>query len=788
MATSIGETIEELRRALREYIEATYHISHPILIRQRARLLNEEGVIYQRPFLESTPRYITTDPFSKAGLPKPVLDIFGCVSSASGDAGTLIHDPPFQHQYQAVRHSLLDNRSLVVMTGTGSGKTECFLLPILGKLAIEASGKGDVFGRTHAVRALVLYPMNALVNDQLGRLRLLFGDKRIVNQFMQWCGRPARFARYTSRTLYPGVRDADKDKTRLTPIGKYYVSKLDAALNPTAPDRAQAQQLVEQLKRRGKWPAKSDLIAWYYGPGRKKSGHWKDKKTGAFKRCVTSPEDPELLTRHEVQDAPPDILVTNYSMLEYMLMRPLERPIFDRTREWLAQNKDEKFLLVIDEAHLYRGAAGAEVALLIRRLRMRLGIPPERLQVICTSASFNDADYAKQFGAELTGKHINDFECVTGDLRVREPAGPGSQADAEALAAIDIDAFYEAPDDAERLKLITPLMKYRSIPNAATIERSLYDTLEKFPPMAELINSTMQQAQPVHEISEKIFPNVPHATGARAVTVLLALGSIAREEEDTPGLIPCRVHSFYRGLAGLWACMDPQCSALPPDERGGPTGRLYSQPRDVCECNARVLELFTCRHCGTAYARAYTNNVIEPDFLWAEPGGEFRTLSGEYGQLEPIDLLLEQPVVMQDAEPAGYDLLTGRINPKNVPTRARQVFLRPDRVAANPDDDPRNCGRGQFKPCAVCGESASFGRSSVQDHQTKGDEPFRALITRQIQIQPPRPEAATPFAPLRGRKVLIFSDSRQTAARLAPNLQAFSRRDALRPLIVRGYE
>ena len=76
--------------------------------------------------------------------------------------------------------------------------------------------KGKAFGGTPAVRAMVLYPMNALVNDQLGRLRLLFGDPRIVGRFMKWSGRPARFARYTSRTLYPGVRDEDKDKERLT--------------------------------------------------------------------------------------------------------------------------------------------------------------------------------------------------------------------------------------------------------------------------------------------------------------------------------------------------------------------------------------------------------------------------------------------------------------------------------------------------------------------------------------------------------------------------------------------
>ena len=78
-------------------------------------------------------------------------------------------------------------------------------------------------------------------------------------------------------------------------------------------------------------------------------------------------------------------------------------------RDWLQANPEERFLLVIDEAHLYRGAAGAEVALLIRRLRMRLGIPANRLQVICTSASFKDPDNAVTFGAQLTGKDPADF-------------------------------------------------------------------------------------------------------------------------------------------------------------------------------------------------------------------------------------------------------------------------------------------------------------------------------------------------------------------------------------------
>ncbi len=406
MSLTIGETIQQLHRSLRDYIEATYHVSHPQLVSQRRALLDEVGIIHQRPYLESTPRYKAGLPFESLMLDSAVLEIFGSVSKAEGERGILIHNPPYQHQAQSVRLSML-GRSLIVMTGTGSGKTECFLLPILGKLAKEAKHRPDAFKRP-GVRAIVLYPMNALVNDQLGRLRLLFGDQRVVEKFKGWSGRPARFARYTSRTLYPGVRSAKKDGEKLEPIGKYYVHNLEVSNGQPSPQQQAAETLVRKLGERGKWPAKPDLLAWYGAHG----SRWKDANSGEFKRCVTLADDPELLTRHEVQVAPPDILVTNYSMLEYMLMRPLERPIFDMTRDWLEANPGEKILLVIDEAHLYRGAAGAEVGLLIRRLRTRLKISPERLQVICTSASFQNQEYAKEFGAQLTGKSVSEFEAI----------------------------------------------------------------------------------------------------------------------------------------------------------------------------------------------------------------------------------------------------------------------------------------------------------------------------------------------------------------------------------------
>src|SRR6185369_7040090 len=459
--------------------------------------------------------------------------------------------------------------------------------------------------------------------------------------FMKAAGRPARFARYTSRTLYPGVRDAKKEQTRLKPIGEYYVSKLIEACGPPSAQQEEAKLLDNKLRERGKFPAKPDLIKWYGSKG----SAWQDRNSGAFKRCVTLPEDPELLTRHEVHEAPPDILVTNYSMLEYMLMRPLERPVFDSTRSWLEQNPDERFLLVIDEAHLYRGAAGAEVALLIRRLRSRLELPPERLQVIFTSASFKDEDAARVFGADLSGKAEKDFVTVRGDLQLRESEAVGTQRDAEALNALDLTKFYNAQTSREQLRAVDSFLTFRAVTRREDLNTALYEALKEFPPMNLLVNLTMRQAIPVHELGERLFPGFNGGLAEAAVTTLMALGSVARRTPTEPGLLPCRIHSFHRGLPGLWVCLDKECIGLRDDEKGGPTGTLYGQPRESCDfCGARVLELYTCRNCGAAYIRAYTDDLREPDFLWSEPGGSFLTSAGEYvDALEALDLLLEEP-------------------------------------------------------------------------------------------------------------------------------------------------
>ncbi len=786
---TIQETIKRLHGSLQDYIEATYHISAPSLIAQRKALLARDGVIFRIPYLESTPKYVAGDSFATMdGLPEAALDLFIRLSKPEGKLPRLIYDPPYSHQAESIRHNLINGRNLVIMTGTGSGKTESFLLPILGKFACEAQTKPAAFAEQPAMRALILYPMNALVNDQLGRLRALLGDPRLVEMFMKWSGRPPRFARYTSRTPYAGIRTTKKDSNRLQSFDSFYFDVLRRARSDDPHEQAEAGQLLEALKEKGKWPAKPDLEAWF---GVKGSG-WQDRRTGEFIRAVTLPDDSELLTRHEVQTAPPDLLVTNYSMLEYMLMRPIERPIFDRTKEWLAQNEDETFLVVLDEAHLYRGAAGAEVGLLLRRLRDRLDIPPERFRVICATASFKDHKYAPAFGAQLSGIPAETFVPIQGTLDLKDNAAPGSAADAKVLADIDLPQFYEAETAAERLAAIQPLLDYRKVGGVTNPEVALHAALDPFDPMGALVNTTMEEARPIAELGSFLFPDTAEQNADAAVTALMALGSVARPDPKMPGLLPCRIHNFFRGLPGLWVCMDPHCSEIPEDQRDGICGKMYSQPMDECACGARVLELYTCRNCGTAYARAYTDDVDTPHALWAEPGRRLRMATGETTPLLPLDLLLEEPAHEDAAEPADYDLETGQLDPIEVGPRMRTVYIRHERLKdAADDEDEADTSfetRGEFKPCAVCGKTARFGRTYVQDHQTKGDQPFQALIARQIQIQPPGPQEASRFAPLRGRKVLAFSDSRQVAARLAPNLQMYSERDSLRPLIISGFK
>ncbi len=153
---TIQQTIDDLRVTLTHYIEATYHVGHPYYVEQRRELLKQLGGIYQAPYLESTPRYKNSKPYAQIDdLPTAALEALHALSDAN-KGKPVIYPIPYTHQLEALKETLNNSRNLMIMTGTGSGKTESFLLPILGKLAREARDHSDSFQKHHAVRALVL--------------------------------------------------------------------------------------------------------------------------------------------------------------------------------------------------------------------------------------------------------------------------------------------------------------------------------------------------------------------------------------------------------------------------------------------------------------------------------------------------------------------------------------------------------------------------------------------------------------------------------------------------------
>ena len=794
------ENIEALHARLTAYIEAVYHVSDTGILDQRRELLERDGVVRQPAFIESTRQYASGDGYDALLTGGPPL-LAELAKHLATRERPLLHDPPYAHQGQALRALLFDKRDIVVFTGTGSGKTECFTIPILMRLLREAATDRASFEQ-RAVRAIVLYPMNALVNDQLGRMRGLFGDDDVAKAFSDVAGRPAIFGQYTGRTPFPGVRQftAETDGRRMQSFEDFYIKTVlgPAQGNPPSQD---ALLLLRALSARGRWPAKPDLLRWFG------KGQWSN-------RLHPQSSDRELVARHEfygyrapdghVFGAPPDVLITNYSMLEYMLMRPIERSLFDRTRAWLDAHRDQDVFLVLDEAHLYRGAQGTEVALLIRRLRERLGLAhPDReqqLRVAITSASFSAGERARTFAGDLVGRSSQSFLPISGKLALQDEGAEGDEALARALAGADLTGFYSAGDVSARLESIRPALEAcRREPlseapqDDAALARVVHDALVNHPLRRRLVSITQKEALQIPELSERLFPNV-NATSAREATeVLCALCAFAKPAPDESNLLPSRLHTFHRGLPGLWACCNADCSGR-TTSAPAIIGALFSQPRETCErCGSRVFELLTCRPCGVAYLRAgcAVTEVADPTFLWGQPAS-----IGGTPVVVPVDVLLETARA-DDAltRSAWLDTRTGALfNAARDGLRAVKLYAI-DASRAEPITEVD--GGRRFYRCGACGDDndverngKTLRRSPVEDHQTEGQDPFYALVHEQLVRQPARirrPAFLKRETPLAGRKVLIFSDGRQKAARLAAELGRAALRDSLRPLVVGGY-
>ncbi|MYG00419.1 DEAD/DEAH box helicase, partial [Candidatus Poribacteria bacterium] len=590
----VHSTVSGLNENLRAYVEAQYHIRDEGLIRERRRLLEEPGTVAQLPYVESTPVYQLGNPYADLNVPAPVKQTLSALVEL--DVG--IYRRPYVHQAKALEDFFTNGRDLIIATGTGSGKTESFLMPIIGKLAIE-SASCPASAELTGCRALLLYPMNALVNDQLSRVRKLFGSPQSSTLISQGRSRPVNFGSYTGRTPYPGPRTSSRDTQRIEPLFEnHYLIFCDD------------DEKLGELQRIGQWPCK-DLKTFYgkeFEEVRQTSNgqlrvyrNWKE-------RLKTQPNDRELMTRHEMQEHCPDLLITNYSMLEYMLMRPIERSIFTSTRNWLNADEDNEFILVLDEAHMYRGAGGAEVALLIRRLAQRLEIPRERMRCILTSASLGEEkdvdESVLRFARDLTGlteTSTRQFTLIKGELEPRTGQRAASTSETAALAAFDLANFQNVSFDETGARTsvasLAEALDWKPLNNTEDLAGFLFDRLSGFGPLESLIKQVSGSAMALHDLENSIFPEKDDRK--KAMAALLALTTFAKRNSDKRVLLPTRLHLLFRGLPGLFACCNPNCCK----RRGGDTdaasllGRLYTQASYTCDCpeRARIYELLTHR-------------------------------------------------------------------------------------------------------------------------------------------------------------------------------------------------
>ena len=483
----VSERIED---EYRSYLRSSFPIADPSLNQDFDRQLRREFALTKGPLLEATPPYETGTSIrhlvEEGVLSRGFLEF--------SEEALPLDRPLYLHQEQALRKAT-NGRNLLIATGTGSGKTECFLLPIVDALLRER--EAGTLGQP-GVRALLLYPMNALANDQLKRLRVLLKDFPDIT-----------FGRYTGETLQTTKR-AETDF-------------------------------------RGRYPGTKRL-------------------------------ENELISRDEINNTPPRILLTNYAMLEYLLLRPSDSSLFDGP-----QSNHWRFL-ALDEIHVYGGSAGTEIGLLLRRVRERvLRDTGRRFQCFGTSATLGDGEkdypeltaFAEQLFNEPFEWDPPNLEDVIGATRkplTRSEAavelGTGDYRRLEEkLATGDVDAPGVVADELacdHRIIRLQELLAHGPVD--------------------------------MREAADKIFQPPDHVEN---LTRLIDLGVKAHHRSDSSPVLPARYHFFLRALEGAYVC-------LHPDHPSEASRLLLSRHRtcpacEEAEVDAVMFELGACKNCGSHY-------------------------------------------------------------------------------------------------------------------------------------------------------------------------------------------
>lgn len=718
-------TTEHIRTSYLRYLKTIYPLENPALSKQFWGKLEETDRLVKGPLLEGAPPFMPARSIMQLMKDGVLHRDFRVLAS---DALPL-ERPLYAHQDKAVVKSVQLGRNLVVATGTGSGKTEAFLLPIFDHLLRERE-RGTL--AQPGVRALLLYPMNALANDQMKRLRRLLA-------------------------VFPEIT-----------FGRYI-----------GESENEAQKAKEQFR----------------------------------KQFSEEPIENELLSREDMRARPPHILLTNYAMLEYLLLRPADSEFFD------GRHAGRWRFIVLDEAHTYDGATGIEIAMLLRRLKDRI-IKSERgrLQCIATSATLGSKDDLKgivEFASNLFGE---DFEWDDSDPN-RQDVISAERVPLSALGetwGVGAPELYSAlwqtlrasEEDSQIQTRLREQARACGVPahvvdaSDRSVEQFLFDILRGDQRVQRLREMLAETPCFFTAAAANIFPAQPDSFARLAELVSLAVR--ARPDANSLALMPARYHLFARALEGAFVCLRDHADWSRASKVGLLNPRVYLTRHQICpECKererkAQAFELAACTRCG----REYLVGRIVP----VGSGGLFDDTSGlthlkqlvaDFGDIrgEKAYFLLgeqfnapdedeetafgEEVATEPQGEPYTLCVACGAIAPHAEGELRCLCVDRPSTHMRVIRVDLK--GHEELRHCASCGSRST---SEIVYRFLPGqDAPVSVLATALYQQIPPARAAID--KPGQGRKLLIFSDSRQDAAFFAAYMDRTYGNLLRRRLIVR---
>ncbi|MFF3566887.1 DEAD/DEAH box helicase [Nocardia jiangxiensis] len=728
---------DELRDAYLRYFDTAFWLNDESIMSERRVLLEQNQALVGQIMIEPVIPYANTQRLLDAAGQSGISE-----AAARNVAAALFPSVPpddlklREHQAQSILHHFKDGsapgRNVIVTSGTGSGKTEAFLLPLLLRLVDESQAwqpqpeahwwwetQSSQFEpmrspetRAPGVRALILYPTNALVEDQMTRLRRAIGHLRDIRP-----DKPIWFGRYTSSSL------GTKSKPSSAEVGRVIAAELRQYEKEYAD--LQAAQAAGRI----------------------------DIDLSQF----TNPRSGEMITRWDMITHAPDVLVTNYSMLNTTMMRHFEDPIFEQTAAWLKSDPAHVFTLVVDELHIYRGTQGSEVAMIVRALLRRLGLSPQdpQLRVIATSASLTETQSGLDYLEQFFGLERSTFSIQ-----------PGTQLTVAAPKAVTAEDVRHSRIDSAAVSHV--------------LAAACHDPVEG-----------RIRATSVADIAARVFPDNPDG---RDLTESL-LQQLA-DSVPTPTSIPLRGHVFVRNPRGIWACTNTHCPGVASSDPDRKIGRLYNTPLSTCaSCGCRVLELLYCYECG---------DLSLGGFVVARQGDELILAPGPVTEEQSSKLVFLRPakefVWYRPGEPADSPKAWTRegVQLAFAPTRwdpalgiaevnsldATGLTLRvvgespQDRIPALPDRCPC-CGYiSRVKSNFRAGEIFS----PIRGHAAGPAAAIQLYLSQLIRCLG---TGRTGRDAIGDAKTIVFTDSRDDAARTAAGVANNHHRDLVRQVVRR---